>query len=58
MPAAPERLPRRDDTAADVGSLVRLGREDPQPIPAPATNPFLEPAYPDLPSGWTPDDAA
>lgn len=58
MPDAPERLPRRDDTAADVGSLVRLGREEPQPIPAPAIQPFLEPVYPGLPDGYMPDDAA
>ncbi|MER5843673.1 hypothetical protein ABT099_25960 [Streptomyces prasinus] len=58
MPEAPERPPRRDDTAADVGSLVRLGREEPQPIPAPAIQPFQEPDYPNLPHGWTPDDAA
>ncbi|MHC3450738.1 hypothetical protein [Streptomyces prasinus] len=58
MPEAPERPPRRDDTAADVSSLVRLGREDPQPVPAPATQPFQEPVYPGLPHGWTPDDAA
>ncbi|MGW4493727.1 hypothetical protein [Streptomyces sp. NPDC004376] len=37
--------------AADVGSLVQLGREDPPPIPEPATDPFQEPAYPD--SDWT-----
>ncbi|GGW76807.1 hypothetical protein [Streptomyces griseoloalbus] len=46
MPDAPERPPRRDDTAADVGSLVRLGRQDPPPIPRPATQPFLEPDWP------------
>ena len=38
--------PRRDDTAADVGSLVRLGREEPPPVPAPAIQPFLEPDWP------------
>lgn len=58
MPEASERLPRRDDTAADVGTLVRLGREEPQPIPAPATNPFLEPQYPGLPDGYAPDEPA
>ncbi|MFI8191330.1 hypothetical protein ACIF8T_21345 [Streptomyces sp. NPDC085946] len=58
MPDAPERPPRRDDTAADVGTLVRLGREEPQPIPAPSIQPFQEPVYPGLPGGWTPDDAA
>jgi hypothetical protein len=53
MPEAPERPPRRDDTAADVGSLVRLGREEPQPVPAPSIQPFLEPAYRD---GYPPPD--
>lgn len=33
MPAAVERPPRRDDTAADTGSLVRLGRIEAQPTP-------------------------
>jgi hypothetical protein len=32
-----------------MGSLVRLGREDPPPIPAPSIQPFLEP-------DWPPDD--
>ncbi|WP_158689353.1 hypothetical protein [Streptomyces viridosporus] len=58
MPEAVPLQPRRDDTAADVGSLVRLGREEPQPIPAPATNPFQEPVYPDLPDGYRPDEPA
>ena len=34
MPEAVPRQPRRDDTAADAGSLERLGRIDPQPVPA------------------------
>ncbi|MEG8275791.1 hypothetical protein [Streptomyces sp. AHA2] len=58
MPEPIPLRPRRDDTAADVGSLVRLGREEPPPVPAPATNPFLEPVYPDLPGGYTPDEPA
>lgn len=49
---------RRDGTAADVGSLVHLGREEPPPVPAPAAQPFLEPVYPDLPGGYTPDEPA
>ncbi|MFJ7963115.1 hypothetical protein [Streptomyces sp. NPDC096324] len=50
MPEPPqERRPRLDDSAADVASLVQLGRGDPPPIPAPATKPFLEP-------DWPPDD--
>jgi hypothetical protein len=28
--------PRRDDTAADMGSLVDLGQAEPQPEPTPA----------------------
>lgn len=55
MPEPAARAPRRDDTAADIGSLVRLGREDPPPIPQAV---FLEPAYPDLPGGWTPNEPA
>lgn len=43
-PAA--REPRRDDTAADAGSLERHGRLDPQPIPEPSNSPFLEPDLP------------
>ncbi|KOG33278.1 hypothetical protein [Streptomyces resistomycificus] len=35
MPDPIPLSPRRDDTAADVGSLVRLGREEPPPVPAP-----------------------
>lgn len=46
MPEPVSRLPRRDDCAADVRSLVQLGREEPPPIPAPAINPFLEPDWP------------
>ncbi|WP_194235940.1 hypothetical protein [Streptomyces acidicola] len=46
MPDAIERPPRRDDNAADVGSLVQLGEAEPQPVPAPATQPFLEPDWP------------
>ncbi|MBR8638573.1 hypothetical protein KEF29_02985 [Streptomyces tuirus] len=46
MPEPIPLRPRRDDTAADVRSLVQLGREEPPPIPAPATNPFLEPDWP------------
>ena len=44
------RQPRRDDAAADMGSLVRMGRIDEQPIPAPSTNPFLEPDLPPPPN--------
>lgn len=42
--------PRRDDGAADMTSLVELGEAEPQPVPAPSTQPFQEPAYdPPLP---------
>jgi hypothetical protein len=52
MPEPPvARQPRRDDTAADTSSLVRLGREDPPPVPEPAIQPFQEPAYPG--GDWT-----
>jgi len=40
------RTPRRDDTAADAGSLERAGRLDPQPVPAPSISPFLAPDLP------------
>lgn len=50
MPEPPvAREPRRDDTAADAGSLQLLGRLDPQPIPAPSISPFLEPDLPPAP---------
>jgi len=44
-PPAPQ-TPRRDSTAADAGSLQRLGRLDPQPAPRPSIRPFLEPDLP------------
>lgn len=40
-PAA-ARAPRRDSTAADAASLERMGRIDPQPVPAPSITPLLE----------------
>ncbi len=48
MPEAIERPPRRDDTAADMGSLVALGREQPPPVPAPSPSiqPFQAPDWP------------
>ncbi|GGV91516.1 hypothetical protein [Streptomyces massasporeus] len=49
MPDPIPLRPRRDDTAADMRSLVQLGEAEPQPIPAPAINPFQEP-------DWPPDD--
>jgi hypothetical protein len=36
MPEPIPLRPRRDDTAADVRSLVQLGREDPPPVPTTA----------------------
>ncbi|MFF8589922.1 hypothetical protein ACF061_00540 [Streptomyces sp. NPDC015220] len=36
--------PRVDETAADVGSLVRLGHVDPPPVPAPADEPDPPPS--------------
>lgn len=46
MPEAIARAPRRDDTAADARSLEQMGRIEPQPIPAPSVQPFLEPDLP------------
>jgi hypothetical protein len=55
MPEPPAaRLPRRDTTAADAGTLERLGRIAPQPIPAPSISPFLEPALPPPPADEEP----
>ena len=39
MPDPTPHAPRRDDTAADMRSLVELGRKEPQPVPAPAPAP-------------------
>lgn len=58
MPDPIPLQPRQDSGAADMGSLVRLGREEPQPIPEPANQPFQEPVYPDLPDGYMPDEPA
>lgn len=57
MPEPRERQRRHDDTAADIGTLVRLGREAPPPIPRPATQPFQEPVY-DPPLAPLPDEPA
>jgi hypothetical protein len=43
MPDPIPLRPRRDDTAADMRSLVQLGEAEPQPIPAPATAPAPAP---------------
>ena len=52
MPEPPvARTPRRDTTAADAGSLERLGRIDPQPAPQPSIRPFLEPDLPPYEEG-------
>ncbi|MFD5795583.1 hypothetical protein ACFWIO_18995 [Streptomyces diastatochromogenes] len=48
-------LPRPQPGAADIKSLVALGVEELPPIPTPV---FQEPAYPNLPGGWTPDEPA
>jgi hypothetical protein len=42
MPEPIPLAPRQDDTAADAGSLVRLGRADPPPVPA-STAPAVDP---------------
>lgn len=49
--------PRHDETAADMGSLVRLGEAEPQPVPAPATQPVQEPVSEDA-AGSTPGEPA
>ncbi|WP_281946139.1 hypothetical protein [Streptomyces olivaceus] len=58
MPDPIPLQPRPDPGAADAGSLERMGRIDPQPIPEPATQPFQEPVYPGLPDGYVPDEPA
>lgn len=50
MPEPIPLQPRRDDSAADTASLVRLGRVDEQPVPAPSISPFLEPDLPPPPA--------
>jgi hypothetical protein len=49
MPEARPVTRRINDAAADMGSLVRMGLADEQPVPAPSISPFLEP-------DWPPDD--
>lgn len=49
MPEAVPRQPRRDDTAADAGSLERMGRLDEQPVPTQWSGLFLEPQLPPEP---------
>lgn len=47
MPEPPAaRQPRRDTTAADAGSLERMGRLAEQPVPAQWSGLFLEPQLP------------
>jgi hypothetical protein len=46
MPEPIPRVQRRDDTAADMASLVQLGRAERQPVPTPSISPFLEPDIP------------
>jgi hypothetical protein len=46
MPEAVPRAPRRDTTAADAGSLERMGRIDEQPVPTQWNGLFLEPQLP------------
>ncbi|WP_167459220.1 MULTISPECIES: hypothetical protein [Streptomyces] len=54
MPEPIPRARRRDDTAADMTSLVQLGRADPQSVPAPSISPFLEPDLPPPPAEGEP----
>lgn len=39
-------VPRRDESAGDVRSLVLVGVLEPQPVPEPSIQPFLEPDLP------------
>jgi hypothetical protein len=43
MPDPIPLQPRRDDTAADMRSLVQMGEAEPQPIPAAAPEPAPTP---------------
>ncbi|MFF4791811.1 hypothetical protein ACFY2M_19080 [Streptomyces sp. NPDC001276] len=43
MPDPIPMPPRHDDSAADMGSLIRLGQAEPQPEPAPADQPAPQP---------------
>lgn len=49
MPEPVPLPPRRDDTAADMRSLIQLGDAPPEPVPAPSISPFLEPDLPPSP---------
>lgn len=54
MPDPIPVIPRVDESAADMSSLVQLGLAEPQPVPEPpSTQPFQEPVYPGLPDGYT-----
>jgi hypothetical protein len=50
--------PRRDDTAADMRSLVQLGEVEPQPIPAPAPAPEPAPVPEPVPDPVDEQEAA
>lgn len=39
-------VPRPDEAAADLGTMVELGMAEEPPVPVPSTAPFLEPAWP------------
>jgi hypothetical protein len=39
-------VPRVDEAAADLGTMVELGMADEPPVPVPSTQPFLEPQWP------------
>ncbi|MET9521539.1 hypothetical protein [Streptomyces coeruleorubidus] len=68
MPDPIPLAPRRDDTAADMRSLVQMGEAEPQTIPAPAPEPappvedtdavVLNAALLDAGITTTPDDQA
>lgn len=39
-------VPRPDEAAADLGTMVELGLADEPPVPSPSIAPFLEPQWP------------
>lgn len=39
-------VPRVDEAAADLGTMVELGMADEPPVPSPSITPFLEPQWP------------
>lgn len=42
-------VPRVDEAAADLGTMVELGLAEEPPVPSPSIAPFLESAWPPVP---------